>query len=140
MTEREVAFFRGSDFGSDLSGGIGSDFSSHPKGGKIATASKNNATGSDKKATNRHPADELADVRASIAKLQDREKELREILIADPAKRDGDEFTVRVSTATQSSVDREAIEKAMGKGWLDKFLNKYPVTRLTVKERIANED
>jgi hypothetical protein len=45
---------------------------------------------------NRHPADELAEVRAEIRRLQECEKKLREILLEPDADLVGDEYSADV--------------------------------------------
>src|SRR4029077_15998416 len=46
--------------------------------------------------TNRHPVDELADVRAERRRLEEREAELRNILLAHGADLDGDDYQARI--------------------------------------------
>lgn len=91
-------------------------------------------------ATNRHPVDQLAEVREQIRTLQDREKEIRDRILANPDDLAGDEFAARITTSDTATLDRKAIEKAMGEAWLAGFLKRSSVTRITVAERVSNED
>jgi hypothetical protein len=50
---------------------------------------------------NRHPADELADVRSEIRRLQQREVELRAYLLEHPRDRIGDDYTVSISSQSR---------------------------------------
>jgi hypothetical protein len=57
---------------------------------------------------NRHPADELADVRAEIRRLQEREEALRAHLLEHPEDRIGDDYTVSISSQSRKHVDQAA--------------------------------
>lgn len=140
MTQGEVVISEGSEVGSFSKGGSGSDFPSLPEGGGIAATSKIGSATPERKATNRHPADELADIRSEIQKLEKRETELREYLIGNQHDLDGDEFSVFLTKMSRTTVDRKAIEKAMGKSWLEKFLKNSEMIRVVVRERVANEE
>ena len=54
---------------------------------------------------NRHPADDLADVREDIKKLTERETVLREYLIAHPDDRVGARFAAELKDVTTARVD-----------------------------------
>jgi hypothetical protein len=62
---------------------------------------------------NRHPADELADVRAEIKQLQIREAELRiELMTSD---RHGVQWTAIVETKNYERLDTKAVIEHLGR-------------------------
>lgn len=63
---------------------------------------------------NRHPVDELADVRAEIRTKQAREAELRALLLDGVCGREGAEFVARVTVLKQARLDIEAAKKHLG--------------------------
>jgi hypothetical protein len=64
---------------------------------------------------NRHPADELAELRAEIKTLQTREQELREMLIAaDPAERIGMAYKATITTTMRTWYDLQALKERFG--------------------------
>jgi hypothetical protein len=56
--------------------------------------------------TNRHPVDELADIRAVRRRIDTREAELRDILLADGADLNGDDYRARISKTTPRYLNR----------------------------------
>ena len=54
---------------------------------------------------NRHPADELADIRSEIKQLEIREAELRNELLADGTDRVGVQYEAFIRTQTQRRLD-----------------------------------
>jgi hypothetical protein len=54
---------------------------------------------------NRHPADDLADVREELKRLGEREAVLREYLIAHPDDRHGARFVAELKDVTTARVD-----------------------------------
>ena len=84
---------------------------------------------------NRHPADELGDVRERIAEFKEREAELREILIAaTDAERIGDEWIAHVSEQHKRLLDREALTEHFGAEALQPFMRESVVTMLKLKD------
>ncbi|MDY8108295.1 hypothetical protein U0C82_03910 [Fulvimarina sp. 2208YS6-2-32] len=68
--------------------------------------------------TNRHPVDELVDVKAKMAALAEREKSLKAKIIEMAGERDavgGDEFIATVALQSRKSLDRKGLEKRVGK-------------------------
>lgn len=64
---------------------------------------------------NRHPADELAEIRNEIRELKERENELRnEILALPPVERQGRRHTVHAVSIKQRRLDPEILEKEFG--------------------------
>jgi hypothetical protein len=74
--------------------------------------------------SNRHPVDQLAQVRAQIKELQEWEASLKEQIISSLPERpelgemqriDGDDFVADVSLIERETLDRKAAEKLLGK-------------------------
>lgn len=81
---------------------------------------------------NRHPVDELADVRAAIRDLQAREAELKEIVVhLDGCRLEGDDFEGVVTWATAERVDTAALRKHLGEDGIKPFLK--PTSTVTVR-------
>jgi hypothetical protein len=70
---------------------------------------------------NRHPADELADVRAQIKALQVREAQLRACLLAgvDP---NGADFIAQIAVSQRTMIDFEAVKRHFGLAALKPFM------------------
>ena len=88
--------------------------------------------------TNRHPADELADVRAEKKQLEAREAELREMILRDPKLREGDEHTVLVEKRKRTTLDRDALVEEFGEHAIDLCSKTTEATFVTVVRRGAN--
>lgn len=63
---------------------------------------------------NIHPADELSAVREEIAILEKRGNELRDILMAEGASLQGDQYTAMIVPNKRETLDRKAITEAFG--------------------------
>jgi hypothetical protein len=70
---------------------------------------------------NRHPADELADVRAEIKRLQLREAELRNILLAEGADRTGIQYKAVVLDTGQKHINTKALIDHFGAATMRPF-------------------
>jgi hypothetical protein len=70
---------------------------------------------------NRHPADELADVRSEIRRLQEREENLRAHLLEHPEDRVGDDYTVSISSQSRKRVDLKRLADEIGASLLARF-------------------
>lgn len=84
---------------------------------------------------NRHPADELADVRERIRELAKREGELVEMLKQPEANLIGDDFSVTIKTGQRRSISVETAERIVPKPLFDKIVVTNPVTRLVLRYR-----
>jgi CRISPR/Cas system-associated exonuclease Cas4 (RecB family) len=85
--------------------------------------------------SNRHPADEMADVRERIAEFQEREAELREILIAaTEAERVGEEWIALFSEQHRKLLCREALTDHFGAEALQPFMRESVATVLKLKD------
>ena len=86
--------------------------------------------------SNRHPADKMGDVRKRIAEFEEREDELREILIAaTEAERVGEEWIAHVSEQHRKRLDREALTEHFGAEALQPFTRESVATVLKLKGR-----
>jgi Toprim domain len=72
--------------------------------------------------TNVHPADELSAVREEIKLLQERESELREVLLAADADLKGDQYTAKIIPGVRETLDRKAITEAFGEAAIAPFV------------------
>jgi hypothetical protein len=70
---------------------------------------------------NRHPADELADVRGEIERLERREQELRSYLLSHPDDRVGSEHVAMVGSQRRKRVDLKALADEIGVSLLARF-------------------
>jgi hypothetical protein len=60
---------------------------------------------------NRHPADQLSDVRAQIKELEEQESELRSYLLRHPDDLTGLEYIALVSSRSYKRVDMEGLRR-----------------------------
>jgi hypothetical protein len=88
--------------------------------------------------SNRHPADELADTRAQLRGLKEREAELR----ADLLERRGEELLGETFAAVQCVQVRESLDIAAAKRHFGKalrpFLSKRSITQIRLVERVED--
>jgi hypothetical protein len=84
---------------------------------------------------NRHPADELADVRSEIRRLEDREQELRIYLLEHPHDRTGIEHIATVREQRRSRVDLKALAAEIGHSVLQQFTHFTSCQTVRLRER-----
>lgn len=72
--------------------------------------------------TNVHPADELSAVREEIKILQEREQQLRQLLLAEGADLHGDQYTANIIPGVRETLDRKAITEAFGEKAIAPFV------------------
>ena len=78
-----------------------------------------------------HPADELAAIREEIKQLQDRESDLRQKLLGmTDAQREGNEYRAFVIASKRESLDKAAIEAALGRAVIEPFIKSTSVQTL----------
>lgn len=87
-----------------------------------------------------HPADELAAIREEIKQLQAYEANLRAILIADPANRDGKQYTAVVIASTRETIDKASIIAALGLEVIAPFIKATSVTTLKTVRKEDNAE
>jgi hypothetical protein len=84
---------------------------------------------------NRHPADELADVRAGLKRLQEREGELRALLLAKNADLVGDEYSAEIRSWMPRQFRYEYIVGVVGEEMADKCCPKVNRVAVWLHER-----
>jgi hypothetical protein len=82
---------------------------------------------------NRHPVDELADVRAEIRRLTEREQELRTYVLEHPHDRLGQEHVATLGEQQRKQIDLRALSDEVGASLLGRFTTFC--TSITVKLR-----
>lgn len=72
---------------------------------------------------NRHPSDEIADIRDQIAALKTRETQLRDALLtAELSDRIGEEWIAEIKESKSSRLDNDALRKHFGLEALQPFM------------------
>lgn len=87
--------------------------------------------------SNRHPVDELADVRERIKHLKNREEEIRQMIIDGKCDKQGDYFFVVVRVHKTERIDTPAIIKEMGMERLRRFMKTSSSTWVSLRSRDA---
>ena len=87
---------------------------------------------------NRHAVDRLADIRAQIKVLKQREEALRAEVIAS-GDRVGDENEASITQFTVERFDLEALRRELGMVVLRPFMRQRVVTRLQIKGRTTTK-
>ena len=85
--------------------------------------------------SNRKPADELADIRARIKELSDREQYLREEMVAGHCSLVGDEYRAVIQKRSAERLDIAKLRAEMGLQFLRPFLRSIPYHYLKLKKR-----
>lgn len=89
---------------------------------------------------NRHPVDELAEVRTTIKRLQEREAELREELLAGKCGLIGFDHQALVRETQTERIDTKLLREKLSPEQLGPFLKTSTTTVIKVTEREAPED
>ena len=88
--------------------------------------------------SNIHPADEMQALRAQIKALQDRESQLRDVLLAaNDAGREGAAYRAFVMVSTRETLDKNAITAALGKDVVEPFMQKSEMKTLKLAKKDA---
>jgi hypothetical protein len=86
--------------------------------------------------SNRHPADQIAEVRQQIKVLEKQQTDLRERLVnATELDRVGDEWIAKVCEQKKRGLDREALENHFGADALQPFMRESVTTVLRLVDR-----
>jgi hypothetical protein len=85
--------------------------------------------------SNRHPADELADIRSEIRQLEDREKELRAYLLEHPEDRIGVEHIASVGSQTRKRINLKGLADEIGLSLLQRFTSFSSSIVVRLRER-----
>jgi len=83
---------------------------------------------------NRHPVDELADVRAQIKTLQAREAELRAMVLNGECELAGDDYVAVVQTRPRNGIDLLALRRHLGAA-LKPFMTAREMTQVWIRVR-----
>jgi hypothetical protein len=86
------------------------------------------------KMTNRHPADRLHDVREAIKALRGEEASSKAEIIAE-GKWVGAEYTATLTDQVRSVLDRDKLEKALGKAEIAKHTKVQKIEMLRLHKR-----
>jgi hypothetical protein len=86
-------------------------------------------------ASNRHPVDELADVRAEIKRLEGREDELRAYLLEHPSDRVGINHVATIGEQRRKRVDLRALADEIGHSVLARFTSYASCIMVRLRER-----
>src|SRR5262245_49316645 len=84
---------------------------------------------------NRHPVDELAEVRAEIRHLENREQELRAYLLEHPEDRTGIEYIASIAEQRRSRVDIKALADEIGHPLMQRFTHFTSCRTVRLRER-----
>ena len=85
--------------------------------------------------SNRSLPDELADVRAEICAMEARADKIREVLIANPASRNGDEWLAAVTQQTRETINTALLKQRLGRNALREFLRTQHTTIVNLKRK-----
>lgn len=77
------------------------------------------------------PADELAEVRATLKTLGEREAALRQLMLSDPSARTGNSHAVNIKTVTQDRTDIKEM-KACHPDLVAEFTFPVKITRIEI--------
>jgi hypothetical protein len=75
--------------------------------------------------------DELAAVRAKVKALEQREAELKQILLSDPSTRTGADWIAEIKTVTQTRTDIKEL-RAMHPALVDEYTFPQEITRVVL--------
>lgn len=89
---------------------------------------------------NRHPVDELYDVRQEIHDLKKTENRLRNKIINGTCSLYGDQYEAVICNQERHIVDVDAIRREMGPDWVRRFMKITTVTVVKTTTREALED
>jgi Mn-dependent DtxR family transcriptional regulator len=89
---------------------------------------------------NRHPVDELYDIRQEIQDLKKMEKRLRDKIISGTCSLYGDQYEAVICNHERHIVDVDAIRREMGPEWVRRFMKITTVTVVRTTTRDALDD
>lgn len=85
--------------------------------------------------TNRHPVDELADLRAEIGRLEGRADYLRRMILAGDTTLTGDEHVATVRETCRSGYDTKAMIAELGEDALRPFRTETRIHQLLIRKK-----
>jgi transcription elongation GreA/GreB family factor len=83
---------------------------------------------------NRHPVDELADLRMQKREIEQRIEELRELIISGACGLIGDEHTATLKVRTGKRVDIKELQRAFGAKAVAPFVRQHRATYVIIQE------
>jgi hypothetical protein len=83
---------------------------------------------------NRHPVDELADLRKQNRQTEQRIEELRELIISGACGLVGDEHTATLKVRTGQRVDSRELQRAFGAKAVAPFVRQHSATHVIIQE------
>ena len=86
-------------------------------------------------ASNRHPIDELSDVRSEMKRLKAREDELRSVILGGECGLAGDQFNASITLSQQNKMDMDAVRKALGAELVKAMTKSVPIRVIKLSER-----
>jgi hypothetical protein len=81
---------------------------------------------------NRHPVDELADLRKQKGQIEQRIEELRELIISGASDLVGDEHVATLKVRTSQRVDIKELQRAFGAKAVAPFVREHRVTQVFI--------
>jgi hypothetical protein len=84
---------------------------------------------------NRHPVDELADIRAERRRLDEREAQIRAALLAGGASLVGNEYTATVAAEQQRRLNHQLLEQRFGPEAVNQCKAPVVITTIRLKPR-----
>jgi hypothetical protein len=82
--------------------------------------------------SNRHPVDELADLRKQMRQIEQRIEELRELVISGACSLIGDERAATLKVRTSQRVDIKELRRAFGEA-IAPFVRKHRATYVIIQ-------
>jgi hypothetical protein len=82
--------------------------------------------------TNRHPVDELADLRKQMRQIEQRHEELRDLIISGACSLVGDEHAATLKVRTSQRVDIKDLRRAFGKA-VEPFVREHRATHVIIQ-------
>jgi transcription elongation GreA/GreB family factor len=83
---------------------------------------------------NRHPVDELADLRKQNRQIEQRIEELRELIISGACDLIGDEHTATLKVRTGQRVNIRELQRAFGAKAVAPFVREHRATYVIIQE------
>lgn len=88
--------------------------------------------------TNRHVVDRFTETRQEVNRLERELAKLRaEILQKPPTELIGDEYMAVVGEQTRRTVDRDKLEREMGRAFVEKYLKVSTLAVISTRPRLA---
>jgi hypothetical protein len=89
---------------------------------------------------NRHPVDQLADIRAEIKTLKTREEQLRDKILAGECGEVGDQYVARIDTRDKRTLDVDLLTRHFGAETLKPFFKTSTFATIRLAERQPQQE